>query len=132
MHIPIILSLLPLVFSHGLITKPTPRGPGDASLAACGSSVTKNIKADLTSHVEDLPELAAKDAKFDKEKCNLWLCRGLQFEDNKANVVALMPGQKLSLSVKVTIKHTVCCTLYHPSLSCIFDSYGVGGSRREK
>ncbi|KAI0846092.1 hypothetical protein F5Y00DRAFT_151521 [Daldinia vernicosa] len=103
--------LLPLaalaatVSGHGLITTPTPRGPGDASSAACGSSVVANIKGDLTSHVEGLPELAAEDAGYHGELCNLWLCRGLQYADNAANVQAYKPGQKVTIEVQLTIPH---------------------------
>ncbi|KAG9231084.1 hypothetical protein BJ875DRAFT_407635 [Amylocarpus encephaloides] len=92
--------------SHGVITKPTPRGPGAASLAACGPSVTNNIKGDLTSHVEDLPEAAAKDSLYQgAAACNLWLCRGLQFADNTKNVQNWMVGQKVPIEVNIRIRH---------------------------
>lgn len=103
--------LLPLaafaatVSGHGLITKPTPRGPGDASIAACGSSVVNNIKGDLTSHVEGLPELAAQDAAYNADLCKLWLCRGLQFADNVANVQQYTPGQSVNIQVQLSIPH---------------------------
>ena len=98
-------SLAASVSSHGLITKPVPRGPGAASLAACGSAVTNNIKGDLTSHVEGLPEAAARDKTYKPDQCNLWLCRGLQFADNSANVETWTAGQTVHLDVKITIKH---------------------------
>lgn len=98
-------SLAATVSSHGLIVKPTPRGPGAASLAACGSAVTNNIKGDLTSHVEGLPEAAKTDKKYVAAECNLWLCRGLQFGDNTANVATYTPGQVVPFTVKITIKH---------------------------
>lgn len=98
-------SLAATVTSHGLITKPTPRGPGAASLAACGTAVTNNIKGDLTSHVEGLPEASRNDKTFKADACNLWLCRGLQFADNTANVQAYTAGQTVHFDVKITIKH---------------------------
>lgn len=100
-----ITALATTVSSHGLITTPVPRGPGAASLAACGSAVTNNIKGDLTSHVEGLPEASKTDKSYIADKCNLWLCRGLQFADNTANVVAYTPGQVINFDVKITIKH---------------------------
>ncbi|KUJ21288.1 uncharacterized protein LY89DRAFT_639261 [Mollisia scopiformis] len=108
MHISILsLGLLATqVLGHGLITKPWPRTPGALSLAACGPTVTNNIKGDNTSHVEGLPEAAMTDAKYNAAECNLWLCRGLQLEESaKANVIAYTPGQKVSMSVKISIKH---------------------------
>ncbi|KAI8962762.1 hypothetical protein F5Y11DRAFT_176740 [Daldinia sp. FL1419] len=100
-----IAALAATVSGHGLISKPTPRGPGDASSAACGSSVVTNIKGDLTSHVEGLPELAAADSGYHGELCNLWLCRGLQYADNAANVQAYKAGQKVTIEVQLTIPH---------------------------
>ncbi|OTA66810.1 hypothetical protein K449DRAFT_325848 [Hypoxylon sp. EC38] len=93
------------VSAHGLISKPTPRGPGDASVAACGASVVNNIKGDKTSHVEGLPELAAADSGYHGELCNLWLCRGLQYADNAANVQKYAPGQTVNIQVQLSIPH---------------------------
>lgn len=92
-------------FSHGIITKPNPRAIGAASLAACGSTVTNNIKGDNTSHVEGLPEAAATDKNYKAAECNLWLCRGLQAADNTANVQNYTVGQKVSIEVWLRIKH---------------------------
>lgn len=72
-----LLTVLPAVLGHGLITTPVPRAPGALSLANCGPTVTNNIKGDETSHVEGLPEAAANDAKYNAAACNLWLCRGM-------------------------------------------------------
>ncbi|KAF8854258.1 hypothetical protein BDZ45DRAFT_706638 [Acephala macrosclerotiorum] len=94
------------IAGHGLTTKPVPRAPGAISLANCGPAVTNNIKGDETSHVEGLPEAAVNDRAFKAAECNLWLCRGLTLEDStKAAVPAYTPGQKISMSVKITIKH---------------------------
>ncbi|KAI5863048.1 hypothetical protein GGS23DRAFT_50364 [Durotheca rogersii] len=91
--------------AHGLISSPTPRRPGDASVAACGRSVVNDITRDQTSHVEGLPELAAADAGYRADACNLWLCRGLQFGDNAANVQTYAPGQSVNVRVTLTIPH---------------------------
>jgi len=91
--------------SHGIITIPYPRAVGDASLAACGSGVTNLIKADNTSHVEGLPEAAAADTAYNAKLCNLWLCKGLQFADNTANVEAYYPGQVVPINVFIRVPH---------------------------
>ncbi|KAI4860223.1 hypothetical protein F4820DRAFT_453104 [Hypoxylon rubiginosum] len=100
-----VAALAATVSAHGLITSPTPRAPGDASIAACGSSVVANIANDKTSHVEGLPELAAKDAGYKAELCNLWLCKGLQYADNAANVQKYAPGQSVNIQVSLSIPH---------------------------
>ena len=80
-------ALAATVSAHGLILSPTPRTPGDASIAACGKSVSDNVKNDETSHVEGLPELAAADPDYKADECNVWLCKGLQYADNAANLL---------------------------------------------
>ena len=101
-----VLALSTTALSHGIITKPIPRAPGAASFSYCGPSVTNNIKGDNTSHVEDLPEAAAKDKLYQGNAlCNLWLCRGLQFADNTKNVQNWTTGQVVPVEVYLRIKH---------------------------
>lgn len=90
---------------HGYISTPAMRMPGDATTAACGKSVVADIVRDKTSHVEGLPELAAKDSGYHAAQCNLWLCRGVQFADNAANVQEYQPGQTVGIKVALTIPH---------------------------
>lgn len=98
-------SLASLVHAHGYISSPAMRMPGDATKAACGSAVVADIVRDKTSHVEGLPELAAKDAGYHAASCNLWLCRGVQFGDNTAGVQAYTPGQVVPVKIALTIPH---------------------------
>jgi hypothetical protein len=105
MHL-FILGFLTLVSSHGIITMPYPRAIGPASLAACGTQITAIIKADNTSHIEGLPEAGAKDPTFHPEKCNLWLCKGLQFTDVAAkNINAYAPGQVVNFKIWLRVNH---------------------------
>ncbi|ORY68417.1 uncharacterized protein BCR38DRAFT_481909 [Pseudomassariella vexata] len=107
----LIRHLLPLAalsataLGHGYVSSPPARAPGEASIAACGNSVVNDIKKDNTSHVEGLPELAATDAGYHADQCNLWLCRGLQFGDNAANVQKFTPGQSVQVKIKLAIPH---------------------------
>ena len=61
--------------------------------------------ADNTSYVEGMPEAAAKDKGFNAAKCNLWLCKGLQFADNAANVQKWTAGQVVPVKVWLRIPH---------------------------
>ncbi|KAH6654806.1 hypothetical protein BKA67DRAFT_518183 [Truncatella angustata] len=101
-----ILAFANTVAAHGYVSSPPARQVGNASVAACGQSVVNNIKADNTSHVEGLPELAANDNGYNSTLCNLWQCRGIQYADNLANVQKYTPGQVVNLKVKLTIPHT--------------------------
>ncbi|KAI3343987.1 hypothetical protein F4824DRAFT_507734 [Ustulina deusta] len=98
-------ALAALAHGHGYISEPAMRMPGDATAAACGTSVVADIVRDKTSHVEGLPELAAKDSGYDGAQCNLWLCRGVQFGDNAANVQTYAPGQTVAIKIALTIPH---------------------------
>ncbi len=55
--------------------------------------------------MEGLPEILAKDKSLDAARCNLWLCRGIQFDDNRANVQIYTPGQSVEMKVRLTIPH---------------------------
>jgi hypothetical protein len=101
-----LLTLLPTVFGHGLITSPPSRPVGPAIIANCGPKVEQDIRLDNTSHVEGLPELAAIDPAYNPLTCNLWLCKGLQFDDNPSNnTQTWTAGQVVPVKVRVTIPH---------------------------
>jgi hypothetical protein len=101
-----LIALIPAVLGHGLIQIPPSRPVGDAILANCGNGVVSQIKGDNTSHVEGLPEAAAKDPAYHAAACNLWLCKGLQFADNpKANIQKWTAGQVVPMQVWVRIPH---------------------------
>ena len=107
MHSSIIalLPVLPAVLSHGLITSPPSRPVGPAIIANCGPKVEQDIRLDNTSHVEGLPELAAKDSMYNPMKCKLWQCKGLQFADNMNNTQTWTAGQVIPIKVWIRIPH---------------------------
>jgi hypothetical protein len=105
-HLLPLATLAATVAAHGYVSSPTARQWGNAAIAACGQSVVNSIRADNTSHVEGLPELAAADSGYNASLCNLWLCRGLQFADNVQNVQSYAPGQEIEIKVLLTIPHT--------------------------
>ena len=98
-------TLTTTAYAHGIITTPVPRAPGAASLAACGKAVIGLIKADNTSHVEGLPEAALTDSTYNAKACNLWLCKGLQYEGDRSLVQKYKPGQKVPVHVYLRIPH---------------------------
>ena len=83
-----LISYLPfLIQAHGYVSWPPIRSVGPAMVAACGALIAAEIERDNTSHVEGLPELAMRrDSRYGGvERCNLWLCKGLQFADNNGS-----------------------------------------------
>jgi hypothetical protein len=93
-------------WAHGLITSPPIRAVGSAMTAACGSTVAALVQADNSSHVEDMPEAAAIDPGFtNSTACNVFLCKGLQFADNRANVQNFTAGQVVNMLASIPIPH---------------------------
>ncbi|KAK2626203.1 hypothetical protein QTJ16_004465 [Diplocarpon rosae] len=93
------------VLSHGAITSPPTRAVGPAMDAACGTSVSALVRADNTSHVEDMPEAAALIPNFNSTACNVFLCRGQQFGDNQANVQNFTAGEVVNMRAILPIPH---------------------------
>jgi hypothetical protein len=94
-----------LAAAHGVVTSPPVRAAGPAMIAACGSAVTNLVSSDPTSHVEGLPEAAATTPNFDATACNVFLCKGLQFGDNGANVQKFTAGQVVNILASIPIPH---------------------------
>ncbi|KAF2438650.1 hypothetical protein P171DRAFT_371587 [Karstenula rhodostoma CBS 690.94] len=95
----------PAVLSHGIITVPPSRAIGPAITTACGQAITSAIKSDNTSYVEQLTKIASSDNKFDRAACNLYLCKGLQFSDNSANVQTWKAGDVVPVKIWLRIPH---------------------------
>ncbi|CZT12968.1 related to chitin binding protein [Rhynchosporium agropyri] len=97
--------LVTTVLSHGRITKPAARETGPGMEAVCGKNATAIAKADNTTHIEGLPEAAAKDSKYDPKKCNFYFCKGYQFDDNKDHVQKYTAGQVVNMRAQLRILH---------------------------
>jgi len=118
--------LITSALAHGNITSPAARLPGSAMRAACGAGAFAAVMADGTTPLEDVPTTAATP------KCNVGLCRGAQFEDNKNNVQKFTAGQTIPMTAILPIPHegpmnvsivdTKTNTLMGPPL-IQFDSY---------
>lgn len=93
--------------AHGLVTKPAARTPGAATAAACGETMAKFYQADNTSYPEALMRANPGGLKdgYDPAKCNLYLCRGYQFADNKDHVQSYMAGEVVDMEVFIRIPH---------------------------
>ncbi|KAF5613759.1 uncharacterized protein FSUBG_371 [Fusarium subglutinans] len=99
-----LLTLLPLVAAHGFVKSPTPRKPGNAFKAACGEQPFYQQSADINGNVQGIKQVVGSD--FDAKDCNLWLCKGFQFDDNKDNVQSYKLGEKIDFDVTIAAPHT--------------------------
>ncbi|KAJ3166758.1 hypothetical protein HDU88_003242 [Geranomyces variabilis] len=98
------LALAGGALAHGLISSPAPRGPGSAYKAACGSTIFNTMSSDPAGNVQDL--LNKRDAGFDSTKCNLWLCKGFQLDDNRDKIQKYSPGQVVPIAFDIRAPHT--------------------------
>lgn len=97
------LGLASLVSAHGVVLKPASRKPGDATTEACGRAMVNFYKQDETSY----PEAFLRSNPLpDRNKCNLFLCKGYQFADNAANVQSYKPGDSVEYEVYIRIPHS--------------------------
>ncbi|RGP78222.1 hypothetical protein FLONG3_3638, partial [Fusarium longipes] len=99
-----ILAFLPLVAAHGFIKSPSPRMPGDAYKAACGDQPFYQQESDINGNVQGIKQVVGSDLKA--ADCNLWLCKGFQFDDNKDNVQSYSLGEKIDFEINIAAPHT--------------------------
>ena len=101
-----LLALIGLAHGHGFVTSPKPRMPGSAMEAACGQQVVTNQQSDNYGNVQGELQVTSGQDDFSAEKCNIFLCKGYKFEDNKDNVYSYSAGQKIDFKVDVRAPHT--------------------------
>ncbi|CAI6087063.1 hypothetical protein V2G26_009245 [Clonostachys chloroleuca] len=97
-------ALLPLVAAHGFIKSPTPRKPGNAFKAACGEQPYYQQSSDINGNVQGILQVVG--SSLDSANCNLWLCKGFQFEDNSASVQSYALGQTIPFEITIAAPHT--------------------------
>ncbi|EJT82173.1 hypothetical protein GGTG_02147 [Gaeumannomyces tritici R3-111a-1] len=91
------------VSAHGNLTSPAARLPGPAMARACGQAAVSTVLADGTTPIENLGTVPAT--------CNPFLCRGAQFDDNKARVQTFAPGQVIKMTAILPIPHEGPCNV---------------------
>lgn len=99
-----LLPLVPLVAAHGFINSPAPRRPGDAFAAACGQQPFNQQSSDINGNVQGILQVVGQDLVA--SDCNLWLCKGFQFDDNVDNVQSYSLGETIDFDVNIAAPHT--------------------------
>jgi hypothetical protein len=99
-------SIVSLVNAHGFVTSPEPRMPGAAMKAACGNQVEVNQQSDNYGNIQGELQVAASQSDYNAGECDIWLCKGYKFADNKANVQSYTAGQKVAFTVDIRAPHT--------------------------
>jgi hypothetical protein len=101
-----IASIVSLVNGHGFVTTPKARQPGTAMGAACGQQVLSNQGSDKYGNIQGELQIASNQNDYKAEECDIWLCKGYKFADNKDNVQSYKAGQKVDFTVDIRAPHT--------------------------
>lgn len=99
-------ALLPLVHGHGFVTSPNPRMPGAAMKAACGNQVEINQQSDNYGNIQGELQVAKSQTDYNAAECDIWLCKGYKFADNKDNIYSYTAGQTIDFKVDIRAPHT--------------------------
>ncbi|KAG2415097.1 hypothetical protein HFD88_006288 [Aspergillus terreus] len=98
--------LASMAHGHGFVKSPQPRMPGKAMQAACGQQVTINQESDNYGNIQGELQVANGQSDYNAQKCDIWLCKGYKFADNKDNVFSYSAGQKVDFTVDIRAPHT--------------------------
>ncbi|PWY64047.1 hypothetical protein BO70DRAFT_367107 [Aspergillus heteromorphus CBS 117.55] len=98
--------LVSLVHGHGFVTSPNPRLPGSAMEAACGQQVYDNQESNKYGNIQNMLQVAADQSDYNATACDIWLCKGYKFADNKDNVYSYKPGEVVDFVVDIMAPHT--------------------------
>ncbi|KAK3215185.1 hypothetical protein GRF29_19g2489040 [Pseudopithomyces chartarum] len=95
-----IQTLMAIASAHGVLKTPLPRTSGTAQASLCGTAVSTKMNSDPAGPIENA--MAKADASY---KCNAYLCRGYQYEDNVGRVQHYSAGQIVPFFVDLVAAH---------------------------
>ncbi|KAH8432369.1 uncharacterized protein LDX57_010008 [Aspergillus melleus] len=101
-----VAGLVSMANAHGFVTSPKPRMPGSAMQSACGQQVKTNQESDNYGNIQGELQVASGQSDYDAAKCDIWLCKGYKFADNKDNVYSYKAGEKINFEVDIRAPHT--------------------------
>ncbi|KAJ5391486.1 hypothetical protein N7509_006976 [Penicillium cosmopolitanum] len=104
-----LVGLIPLVNAHGFVTSPTARMPGDAMASACGQQVEINQQSDNYGNIQGELQVANGQSDYSASECDIWLCKGYKFADNKDNVYSYTAGETVDFTVDIRAPPHRCC-----------------------
>ncbi|KAJ5834079.1 Chitin-binding domain 3 [Penicillium robsamsonii] len=99
-------SMISLVNGHGFVTSPKARQPGTEMETACGKQVVSNQGSDKYGNIQGELQVASGQSDYEAAACDIWLCKGYKFADNKDNVYSYKAGQKVDFTVDIRAPHT--------------------------
>ncbi|PQE20662.1 chitin binding protein [Rutstroemia sp. NJR-2017a BBW] len=98
--------LISSVAAHGSIASPTPRQPGAAMASACGQQVEVNQASDHNGNIQGMLQVANSQSDYNAAECDIWLCKGYKWDDNKDLLQTYTAGQEVPIAFNVAAPHT--------------------------
>lgn len=102
----LLASGLTAVSAHGYFESPIARQPGDAFKSACGEQAYNNLNSDINNNIQGLQQLTSTQSDYKAADCNLWMCKGLKYADNKDKVQSYTAGQSVDLYFQIVAPHS--------------------------
>lgn len=96
-------AVVPMVAAHGMIKTPTPRSAGTSMSSKCGSQIYNMMSSDSYGNIQGETQLIGSDFT---DECDLWLCKGMQYDDNTANVQSYAVGDSVAITYDIRAPHT--------------------------
>ncbi|KIJ68281.1 hypothetical protein HYDPIDRAFT_81330 [Hydnomerulius pinastri MD-312] len=89
--------------AHGVISSPPRRQPGTAFEAACGSQIYSIVSSDQYGNQQGEEQNINSQTTA---SCHLYVCKGLQYADNTANVQHYAAGTVVPITIDIRAPHT--------------------------
>ncbi|KIJ62119.1 hypothetical protein HYDPIDRAFT_176665 [Hydnomerulius pinastri MD-312] len=93
-------------YAHGVVSSPPRRQPGSAFQSACGLQMYQVASSDQYGNQQNLEGVNINTHVLLQPACTLYLCRGMQFGDNTANVQHYTAGQTVDFKIDIKAPHT--------------------------
>ncbi|KAF9739688.1 hypothetical protein PMIN02_012377 [Paraphaeosphaeria minitans] len=90
--------------AHGNIVSPPVRQAGAVTQQVCGAQAVSALTSDITGPLENVASNGSPD-------CNIFLCKGIQFEDNQNNVQEFATGEQVDFAAEIPIPHEGPCNV---------------------
>lgn len=80
--------------------------PGPAMEASCGAQAVSDQVSDNYGSIQGELRVVSNQDDYEADECNMWLCKGYKFADNKDNVYSYKAGEKVDFTVDIRAPHT--------------------------
>ncbi|KAK5130170.1 hypothetical protein LTR08_002424 [Meristemomyces frigidus] len=98
-------SMAALANAHGYFTSPAGRVPGALFQSECGMQAYYQMSGDINGNIQGLQQTTKGQADY-TAACRLWMCKGMKYADNTANVQKYTAGQTVPLVFDIRAPHT--------------------------